>query len=76
MGGSDVKEEGVETEEGAGNPTGNTPVPHNTGVGVSTRRTTYVMVSDRKSWVWVFLFICICLTYSNHAYIHTGGSIN
>uniref|UniRef100_A0A3P8TE89 SET domain containing 5 n=1 Tax=Amphiprion percula TaxID=161767 RepID=A0A3P8TE89_AMPPE len=44
VGGADVKEEGVETEDGAGNPTGNTPVSHSTGVGVSTRRTTYVMV--------------------------------
>ncbi|XP_053171330.1 histone-lysine N-methyltransferase SETD5 isoform X2 [Scomber japonicus] len=43
VGGADVKEEGVETEEGAGNPAGNTPAPHNTGVGVSTRRTTYVV---------------------------------
>ncbi|XP_023147807.2 histone-lysine N-methyltransferase SETD5 isoform X2 [Amphiprion ocellaris] len=43
VGGADVKEEGVETEDGAGNPTGNTPVSHSTGVGVSTRRTTYVM---------------------------------
>ncbi|XP_022601021.1 SET domain-containing protein 5 isoform X2 [Seriola dumerili] len=43
VGGADIKEEGVETEDGAGNPTGNTPTPHNTGVGVSTRRTTYVM---------------------------------
>ncbi|XP_054639828.1 histone-lysine N-methyltransferase SETD5 isoform X3 [Dunckerocampus dactyliophorus] len=34
----DVKEDGVETEEG----TGNTPIPHNPGLGISTRRTTYV----------------------------------
>lgn len=47
VGAADVKEEGVETEDGAGNPAGNTPTPHNTGVGVSTRRTTYVMVSER-----------------------------
>ena len=46
MGGTEIKEEGVETEDGAGNPTGNTPIPHSTGVGVSTRRTTYVMVSE------------------------------
>lgn len=45
VGGAEVKEEGVETEEGAGNLTGSTPTPHSTGVGVSTRRTTYVMVS-------------------------------
>ncbi|XP_008301630.1 SET domain-containing protein 5 isoform X2 [Stegastes partitus] len=43
VGGTDVKEEGVETEDGAGNPTGTTPASHSTGVGVSTRRTTYVM---------------------------------
>ncbi|XP_059184681.1 histone-lysine N-methyltransferase SETD5 isoform X2 [Centropristis striata] len=42
-GGSEVKEEGVESEDGAGNPAGNTSSPHNTGVGVSTRRTTYVV---------------------------------
>ncbi|XP_044205074.1 histone-lysine N-methyltransferase SETD5 isoform X2 [Thunnus albacares] len=53
VGGADVKEEGVETEDGAGNPAGNTPIPHNTGVGVSTRRTTYVMeapsIEDKTS---------------------------
>ncbi|XP_070814562.1 histone-lysine N-methyltransferase SETD5 isoform X3 [Chaetodon trifascialis] len=43
VGGTEIKEEGVETEDGAGTPAGNTPIPHNTGVGVSTRRTTYVM---------------------------------
>ncbi|XP_026162016.1 histone-lysine N-methyltransferase SETD5 isoform X2 [Mastacembelus armatus] len=43
VGGADVKEEGVESEDGAGNPTGSAPMPHSTGVGVSTRRTTYVM---------------------------------
>ncbi|XP_070695993.1 histone-lysine N-methyltransferase SETD5 isoform X2 [Pempheris klunzingeri] len=43
VGGTEVKDEGVETEDGTGNSTGNTPIPHNTGVGVSTRRTTYVM---------------------------------
>ncbi|XP_045931116.1 histone-lysine N-methyltransferase SETD5 isoform X3 [Micropterus dolomieu] len=43
VGGTEVKEEGVETEDGAGNLAENTPIPHNTGVGVSTRRTTYVM---------------------------------
>ncbi|XP_019942035.2 histone-lysine N-methyltransferase SETD5 isoform X4 [Paralichthys olivaceus] len=43
VGGTEIKEEGVETEDGAGNPAGNTPIPHSTGVGVSTRRTTYVM---------------------------------
>ncbi|XP_070758521.1 histone-lysine N-methyltransferase SETD5 [Enoplosus armatus] len=42
-GGADVKDEGVETEDGAGNPAENIPIPHNSGVGVSTRRTTYVM---------------------------------
>ncbi|KAF3689371.1 SET domain-containing protein 5 [Channa argus] len=50
VGGAEVKEEG--TEDGAGNPTGNTPIPNNTGVGVSTRRTTYVMeapCSEEKS---------------------------
>lgn len=48
-GAAEVKEDGVETEDGAGNPTGNTSIPHNTGVGVSTRRTTYVMVSEGKT---------------------------
>ncbi|XP_030276309.1 histone-lysine N-methyltransferase SETD5 isoform X2 [Sparus aurata] len=43
VGGAEVKEEGVETEDGSGNPAGNTSVTHNPGVGVSTRRTTYVM---------------------------------
>ncbi|XP_044031147.1 histone-lysine N-methyltransferase SETD5 isoform X2 [Siniperca chuatsi] len=43
VGGAEVKEEGEETEDGAGNPAENTPIPQNTGVGVSTRRTTYVM---------------------------------
>lgn len=59
MGGADVKEEGVETEEGAGNPAGNTPAPHNTGVGVSTRRTTYVVVSERKHLYPVHLFFVL-----------------
>ncbi|XP_077428697.1 histone-lysine N-methyltransferase SETD5 isoform X9 [Vanacampus margaritifer] len=36
--GADVKEEGVETDEG----TRTTPISHSTGVGVSTRRTTYI----------------------------------
>ncbi|XP_062271779.1 histone-lysine N-methyltransferase SETD5 isoform X2 [Scomber scombrus] len=57
VGGADVKEEGVETEEGAGNPAGNpagnTPATHNAGVGVSTRRTTYVVeapsIEDKTS---------------------------
>ncbi|XP_051930969.1 histone-lysine N-methyltransferase SETD5 isoform X1 [Hippocampus zosterae] len=35
---ADVKEDGVETEEG----TRATPIPLNTGIGISTRRTTYV----------------------------------
>ncbi|XP_029288458.1 histone-lysine N-methyltransferase SETD5 isoform X3 [Cottoperca gobio] len=43
VGGAEVKEEGGESEDGAGNPAGITPIPQNTGVGVSTRRTTYVM---------------------------------
>ncbi|XP_018523033.1 histone-lysine N-methyltransferase SETD5 isoform X3 [Lates calcarifer] len=43
VGVTEIKDEGVEAEDGAGNPTGSTPLPHNTGVGVSTRRTTYVM---------------------------------
>ncbi|XP_010794685.1 SET domain-containing protein 5 isoform X2 [Notothenia coriiceps] len=43
VGGAEVKEEGGESEDGAGNPAGNTPLPPNTGVGVSTRRTSYVM---------------------------------
>lgn len=40
-GAAEVKDDSVEGADGAGN----TPIPHNTGVGVSTRRTTYVMVS-------------------------------
>lgn len=44
VGAAEVKEDSVETEDGSGN----TPIPHNTGVGVNTRRTTYVMVSERK----------------------------
>uniref|UniRef100_G3PBQ2 SET domain containing 5 n=1 Tax=Gasterosteus aculeatus aculeatus TaxID=481459 RepID=G3PBQ2_GASAC len=47
-GGAEVKEEGVESEDGAGNPAGNTPTPPNAGVGVSTRRTSYVMVSEQN----------------------------
>ncbi|XP_072239118.1 histone-lysine N-methyltransferase SETD5 isoform X2 [Leuresthes tenuis] len=43
VGGAEVKDEGVETEDRAGNSTGNTSISHSTGVGVSTRRTTYVM---------------------------------
>ncbi|XP_047437994.1 histone-lysine N-methyltransferase SETD5 isoform X3 [Mugil cephalus] len=39
--GTEAREDGIETEDRAGNPAGN--VPHNTGVGVSTRRTTYVV---------------------------------
>ncbi|XP_041835734.1 histone-lysine N-methyltransferase SETD5 isoform X2 [Melanotaenia boesemani] len=42
VGGAEVKDEVVDTEDGAVNPTGNTSVSHSTGVGVSTRRTTYV----------------------------------
>uniref|UniRef100_A0A3Q4HL21 SET domain containing 5 n=1 Tax=Neolamprologus brichardi TaxID=32507 RepID=A0A3Q4HL21_NEOBR len=41
IGGAEVKEEGLETEDGAGNPTGNSSIPQHTGVGISTRRTTY-----------------------------------
>lgn len=48
MGGAEVKEEGVESEDGVGNPAGNTPTPPNAGVGVSTRRTSYVMVSEQN----------------------------
>lgn len=54
----------MENEDGAGNLSGNTPVPHNTGVGVSTRRTTYVMVSKRNESVEsceIFLFIVLHL---------------
>uniref|UniRef100_A0A8C9XDG2 SET domain containing 5 n=1 Tax=Sander lucioperca TaxID=283035 RepID=A0A8C9XDG2_SANLU len=50
----------LEVEFGAGNPAGNNPIPHNTGVGISTRRTTYVMVSKRKrvvSSVYVHLLV-------------------
>ncbi|CAG5984615.1 unnamed protein product [Menidia menidia] len=43
VGGAEVKDEVVEIEDGAGNPAGNTSISHSTGVGVSTRRTTYVM---------------------------------
>lgn len=38
----------MESEDGAGNPAGNTPTPPNAGVGVSTRRTSYVMVSEQN----------------------------
>ncbi|XP_029006975.1 histone-lysine N-methyltransferase SETD5 isoform X2 [Betta splendens] len=38
-GAAEVKEDSLESADGVGN----TSVPHNTGVGVSTRRTTYVM---------------------------------
>lgn len=51
----EIKEDGVETEDGTGHLAGNTPIPHNTGVGISTRRTTYVMVSHRKC---VFFYVC------------------
>ncbi|KAM3620976.1 uncharacterized protein V6R79_004423 [Siganus canaliculatus] len=40
--GAEMKEETGETEDGTVNPTGNAAVIHSTGVGVSTRRTTYV----------------------------------
>ncbi|CAN9512157.1 unnamed protein product [Ophioblennius macclurei] len=43
VGGTEVKDEGVDIEAGAGNPRGSTALLYNTGVGVSTRRTTYVM---------------------------------
>lgn len=47
MGGAEVKEECVEPEDGAGNTSGgNTPMPHN--AGISTRRTTYTVVSVRE----------------------------
>ncbi|XP_034023222.1 histone-lysine N-methyltransferase SETD5 isoform X2 [Thalassophryne amazonica] len=39
LGGVEVKEEGAEPEDWAGNPN----IHHNTAVGISTRRTTYVM---------------------------------
>ena len=46
--GAEVKEdEGVENEDGAGN----APILHNSGIGVSTRRTSYVMVSKRNHFV-------------------------
>lgn len=46
-GGAELKEEdGLENEEAAaGNPAGGTPTP-SSGVGVSTRRTTYVVVRN------------------------------
>ncbi|KAF7654427.1 hypothetical protein LDENG_00069680 [Lucifuga dentata] len=44
VGGAEVKEEGVEPDDGAGNTSEqNTPTPLNAGVGVSTRRTTYTV---------------------------------
>uniref|UniRef100_UPI0037E7FA67 histone-lysine N-methyltransferase SETD5 isoform X1 n=1 Tax=Semicossyphus pulcher TaxID=241346 RepID=UPI0037E7FA67 len=43
VGGAEAKEEGVETEDGAGNPAGNNPTPPVAGVGISTRRATYVV---------------------------------
>lgn len=46
-GASEVKEDNVvENEDGSGTPT----VPHTSGVGVSTRRTTSVMVSGSVQW--------------------------
>ncbi|XP_023810826.1 SET domain-containing protein 5 isoform X2 [Oryzias latipes] len=41
-GGVEVKPEGVETENGAGNPSGGSTAPLNVGVGITTRRTTYI----------------------------------
>ncbi|KAM6927631.1 histone-lysine N-methyltransferase SETD5 [Xenentodon cancila] len=43
VGGAEVKEECVETEDGLKNPAGNTSLSVGTGVGITTRRTTYVM---------------------------------
>ncbi|XP_028303532.1 SET domain-containing protein 5 isoform X5 [Gouania willdenowi] len=53
-GGGEIKEDSGDAESGAGSSTVNTPLLHNTGVGVSTRRTTYVMeasLADEKSLV-------------------------
>lgn len=49
-GGAELKDEdGLENEESAaGNPAGGTPTP-SSGVGVSTRRTTYVVVRKIQS---------------------------
>ncbi|XP_062312223.1 histone-lysine N-methyltransferase SETD5 isoform X3 [Osmerus eperlanus] len=41
-GAEEAKQEGSPSEEGAVNPSGGNPAPHSTGMGVSTRRTTYV----------------------------------
>ncbi|RVE72699.1 hypothetical protein OJAV_G00043560 [Oryzias javanicus] len=41
-GGVEIKPEGVETENGAGNPSGGSTAPLSVGVGITTRRTTYI----------------------------------
>lgn len=54
-GGAEVKEDdGMENEDGAGNPTGGTHTPNSSGVGVSTRRTTYVVVKEINLLLWFF----------------------
>ncbi|XP_028263070.1 SET domain-containing protein 5 isoform X10 [Parambassis ranga] len=45
VGEMEIKEDGVETDDGTGHLAANTPIAHNAGVGISTRRTTYVMES-------------------------------
>lgn len=46
----------MENEDGAGNPTGGTHTPNSSGVGVSTRRTTYVVVREISQSTAVFCF--------------------
>lgn len=46
----------MENEDGAGNPTGGTHIPNSSGVGVSTRRTTYVVVREISQSTAVFMF--------------------
>lgn len=71
--GAEVKEdEGVENEDGAGN----APIPHNSGIGVSTRRTSYVLVSKRNHFVsstalnLLFLFVCFVSLYLIYTLSH------
>lgn len=47
----------MENEDGAGNPTGGTQTPNSSGVGVSTRRTTYVVVREISQSTAVFCFV-------------------
>lgn len=62
--GAELKDEdGLENEEAAGNPAGGTPTP-SSGVGVSTRRTTYVVVRKIQS-----VYSCFISSY----FVISGG---